>query len=76
MSCRWFRCASKSRQQKDICLKGDWTTCSKHDTHSRLSIWPLREHETPHFDNESDIHTSAKNYEESGYGLDLDLRSI
>lgn len=50
--------------------------CSQHDTHLRLHISPLREHETLHFDNESDVHTSPKNYEESGYDLDLDLQTI
>jgi hypothetical protein len=31
------------------------------------------EHENLHFDNEEDIHMSSKNYEESGYDLDLGL---
>ena len=31
---------------------------------------------TIHFDNEQDIHMSSINYEESGYGLDLDVPTI
>ena len=29
-----------------------------------------------HFDNEYNIYMSSKNYEESGYGLDLDMQTI
>jgi hypothetical protein len=29
-----------------------------------------------HFDSEQDIHTSSKDYDESGYGLNLDLLTI
>ena len=36
-------------------------------------IWPLNEHMSLHCDNAQDIHTSSKNYEESGDDLDLDL---
>ena len=34
---------------------------------------PLNEHNTLHFDNEEDIHTSSKSYEESGCGHQFDL---
>ena len=36
----------------------------------------LNEHENLHFDDEHDIHTSSKVYEESDKGLDLDLPTI
>ena len=29
-----------------------------------------------HIDNEQDVHMSSENYEENGYGLDLDLLII
>ena len=35
--------------------------------------WPLNEHENIYFDNERDNHMSSRNYEDSGYGLNLDL---
>jgi hypothetical protein len=39
----------------------------------RGPIWPLNEHENPHFDKESDIHMSSKVYEPNGYGYDVAL---
>ena len=37
-------------------------------------LWPLSESEDLHFDNESDIHVSSKNYEANGKNIcDLDL---
>ena len=39
-------------------------------------IWPFNAHENLHFDNEQDIHTSSEMYEESGYGLNLDMLTI
>ena len=42
----------------------------------RGPISPSNEHENLHFDMKQDIHTSSKNYEESGYGLSLDLLTI
>ena len=39
-------------------------------------IWVLNEHKNLHFDNELDISMSSKNYEESGYGLELELLTI
>ena len=39
-------------------------------------IWPFNEHKNLHFDNEYDVHMSSKNYEESGYGLNLDSLAI
>ena len=40
------------------------------------SMCLVHEHETCHFDSEQDIHMSCKFYEESVYGLDLDLLTI
>jgi hypothetical protein len=37
---------------------------------------PFMEHKNLHFDNEYDVHMSSKNYEASGYGLDLDSLAI
>ena len=53
----------------------------KYGNHSRLnskhnwgtSIWPFNEHKNLHSSNAWDIHMNSKNYEESGYGLDLEL---
>ena len=39
-------------------------------------MWPFNEHENLQSDNEEDIHMSSKNYEESGYGLDVDMLTI
>ena len=36
----------------------------------------VTKHKILHFDNEQGIHTSSKNYEESGHGLNLDLLTI
>ena len=36
---------------------------------------PYSEHKHLHFDNAQDIHTRFKNHEESGYGLDSELRT-
>ena len=35
-------------------------------------ILSANEHKNLHFNNEQNIHMCSKNYEESGYGLDLD----
>ena len=37
---------------------------------------PFNEHNNLHFDNESYIYMSSKNYEESGYFLDLDAITV
>ena len=42
----------------------------------RTPIWLVNEHENLHFDNEQGIHMNSKTYEESGYGLNLDLLTI
>ena len=41
-----------------------------------IPIWPLNEHKNRDFANKQDIHTSSKNDEESGFGLDLELLTI
>ena len=56
------RCGSKNVDvdQKDVFLKGDWTTCSKYVHHSRFigqlmidrPIWPLDERKNLCFDDE------------------------
>ena len=50
----------------------------KNDSRHNLGgpICPLDEHEILLIDNEKDIHMSFKNYEESSYGLDLNLLTI
>ena len=59
----------------------------KYDSYSKLNsqhnlkgrrggVWPFKEYENLHDDIKLDIHTSSKNYGESGYGLDLDLLTI
>ena len=59
--------------------------CVEYDNHSKLnsqhnwrgkSKWTFNEHKNLHLDNKYDVHMSSKNYEESGYGLDLDLLTI
>lgn len=32
-----IRCGSKNKRQTHMCVKQDWTTCSYHDNHSRLT---------------------------------------
>ena len=39
-------------------------------------MWPFDEYENLHFDNEYDIHMSSKNYEDSGYDLNLDFLTM
>jgi hypothetical protein len=39
-------------------------------------IWPFNEQESLHFDYEWMIYTSSEIYEESDYGLDMDLLTI
>ena len=77
-------CESKNGHQKgDMCWT-DWITCSIF----LLTILDaivniiggtydyLVTQASFHFDNEEDIHSSSKIYEESGYGHDLDLLII
>ena len=73
---------SKNGDHKGIvCLKRDWSTCSKYDNHSRLDsqhnwrgpTWQWNEHEDFHYNSEQDIQLISDDYEESGYGLDLDM---
>ena len=39
-------------------------------------IRPIKEHEHYHLDNDQDIHTSSKPYEEDCYGLNLKLLTL
>ena len=58
----WYviRCGSENKHQKDMCLKKEWTTRSKHVNHLELNsqynwrrpTWPFNKHENLHFDNE------------------------
>ena len=48
-----------------------------HSPHNLEGLaWPLNEHENPQPDSGQDTYLSSKKYEESGYGLNLDVLTI
>ena len=73
----WYvvRCGFKNEHQKDVSQEMI-TILGSIGNNMEGPIWPFNEHKNLHFDNEEDIHVSSKNYEESGYSLNLDLLAI
>jgi hypothetical protein len=50
--------------------------CHSYLNITRKTSTTTNEHESRHFGNQSNIHTSSENYEEIGYGLDFDSLHI
>ena len=78
--CMWLDVDLRTDTKKASCVSKWLDYVFKYANYSRLHrhhdqglIWPLNEPKNLHFDNESDIHMSSKNYEANGYGQDLDL---
>ena len=53
-----------------VTLHGQYTIDTEQDW--GVPIWPSKENENFHFENELYIHTSSKSYEQSDYNLKLD----
>ena len=81
----WFNMAPNTKTREiSFQLKKDWNACSMHDDNSKIHsphnleglAWPLNEHENPLPDSGQGTYLSSKKYEESGYGLNLDVLTI